>query len=72
MNDQELDNWIANHEQGQKQSHAHKLRQIKYEFHQLRDDQRRERIAALHDINPITPPPKLEARSSSLDLDAIS
>jgi hypothetical protein len=67
MTEQSLDSFITNFLQGQKQAHAHLLRQLKWEFCQLRDTQRRSRRAALHSHNPIAPPPKVGALPASLD-----
>jgi hypothetical protein len=57
MND--LENFIATYENGQRQKHAHLLKTMKYEFYQLRDEQRR---AALHRHHGATPPRSMEAQ----------
>ncbi|MBW4516026.1 MAG: hypothetical protein KME11_12480 [Timaviella obliquedivisa GSE-PSE-MK23-08B] len=59
MNEQTLDNWIANYEASQRQNHAQLLRQIKAEFYQLRDTQRTQRRADLHNHHPAAPPKSL-------------
>jgi hypothetical protein len=64
---QSLDDFITNYLEGQKKSHAHNLQQIKYEFHQLRDIERRSRRATLHNLNPIAPPPRVGVVPASLD-----
>jgi hypothetical protein len=56
MTDQSTDNFIANYEQSQIQNHARFLKQIKAEFYQLRDDQRRLRM---HSFNSPAPPQSL-------------
>jgi hypothetical protein len=53
MTDQSTDNFIANYEASQKQNHARFLKQIKAEFYQLRDEQRRFRM---HSFNLPAPP----------------
>ena len=59
MTDQSTDNFILTYEQSQKQNHARFLKQIKAEFRQLRDEQRRFRM---HSFNSPTPPPSVETQ----------